>query len=252
MNFNSKVLLFDLDGTLLRDNKTISARTLQALKACRERGILIGLATSRSEARSKEYIEMIDPEVLILSGGAVVKYKKEYIFIDAFSSEEASKMIHLAKEICGSDCGLTMDTLHEHYSNSEKHLGSIYSKFEDFNEIGLKLCVEVADEEKAEILAKKLEAYDCSRFSGENWYKFTKKTSTKENAIQKLSEASGILTEEMAGFGDDHVDLGMIELCGLGVAMGNSIDPIKQAADIVIGSNEEDGIAEFLENYCLK
>ena len=62
MNFNSKVLLFDLDGTLLRDNKTISARTLQALKACRERGILIGLATSRSEARSKEYIEMIDPE----------------------------------------------------------------------------------------------------------------------------------------------------------------------------------------------
>lgn len=46
---NCKLLLFDLDGTLLRSDKTISLRTLSALKKAREKGILIGVSTSRSE-----------------------------------------------------------------------------------------------------------------------------------------------------------------------------------------------------------
>ena len=58
---------------------------------------------------------------------------------------------------------------------------------------------------------------------------------------------SGISAEEITAFGDDYVDIGMLKLCGLGIAMGNAIDEVKEAADRVIGDNEEDGIAEFLE-----
>ena len=56
-----KLLLFDLDGTLLQSDKTISKRTLSVLKQCREKGILIGVSTSRSEQNSLVYLnELIE------------------------------------------------------------------------------------------------------------------------------------------------------------------------------------------------
>ena len=89
------------------------------------------------------------------------------------------------------------------------------------------------------------------KFSDGDWYKFTKKEATKENAISKVCECVGITKDEIIAFGDDHVDIGMLKICGIGVAMGNSIEEVKQIADIVIGSNDEDGIAEYLERYYL-
>ena len=59
----------------------------------------------------------------------------------------------------------------------------------------------------------------------------------------------GITTDSMIAFGDDYADIGMLQLCGTGVAMGNAIDEVKAKADIVIGSNDEDGIADFIEKW---
>ena len=70
-----KLLLFDLDGTLLQSDKTISTRTLSALKKCREKDILIGVSTSRSEQNSLVFLNELMPDILISSGGALVKYK---------------------------------------------------------------------------------------------------------------------------------------------------------------------------------
>lgn len=80
---------------------------------------------------------------------------------------------------------------------------------------------------------------------------FTKKNVTKENAIMKITEVCGFSTDSIIAFGDDYADIGMLELCGTGVAMGNAIDEVKERADIVIGSNDEDGIAGFIENEIL-
>ena len=55
-------------------------------------------------------------------------------------------------------------------------------------------------------------------------------------------------TESIIAFGDDYADIGMLQLCGTGVAMGNAIDEVKDKADVVIGSNDEEGIAVFIEN----
>lgn len=60
----------------------------------------------------------------------------------------------------------------------------------------------------------------------------------------------GIKIEDITAFGDDYADIGMLQMCGTGIAMGNAIDEVKQEADLVIGSNDKDGIAEYLEiNY---
>lgn len=256
MNQTYKLLLFDLDGTLLRSDKTISAKTLSALNRCREKGMLIGVSTSRSEQNSLVFLKELMPDILISSGGALVKKGTEYIFKAEFSKAETRDMIHTARAVCGKDCEITIDTTDAHYWNykidprkADQSWGdSIYTDFNDFSECALKMCVEIFDEDKADKLAERLEQCDCIRFSDGYWYKFTQKNVTKENAILKITEVCGFGTEHIVAFGDDFADIGMLELCGLGVAMGNAIEEVKNRADLIIGSNDEEGIVSFLEN----
>lgn len=164
-------------------------------------------------------------------------------------------MIEIARNICGQECEITIDTVDAHYWNYkidpkavDKSWGdSIYSDFIDFSENALKMCVEIFDDEKVEKLKNKLKECDCIRFSDGYWYKFSKQNVTKENAIMKISDSCGIELKSIVAFGDAFADIGMLELCGLGVAMGNALEVVKEKADVVIGSNDEDGIAIFIE-----
>ena len=254
---NCKLLLFDLDGTLLRSDKTISQATLRALQEARKKEILIGVSTSRGEQNALSFIEELQPDVLIASGGALVKYNGEYIYKTEFSKEETRQMIAAAREVCGMDCEITIDTLDSHYWNykidpkkQDQSWGdSIYTDFKDFEEICLKMCVEIFKDSQARRLQEMLHDCDCIRFSDGYWYKFTKKDVTKERAIMEACSACGIKTEEITAFGDDYADIGMLKLCGKGIAMGNAINEVREIADLVIGSNDEDGIAEYLKDY---
>lgn len=251
---NCKLLLFDLDGTLLRSDKTISPATLSALQKCREKGILIGVSTSRRKQNTLSFMEELQPDILIVSGGALVEYRGEYIYKAGFSKEETKRMIAAAREVCGMDCQITIDTIDSHYWNyrvdpkkQDQSWGrSIYTDFTDFDESSLKMCAEIFDDRQAQKLRELLSECNCIRFSDGYWYKFTKKTATKENAIMEICSICKIETEEIMAFGDDYVDIGMLRLCGKGIAMGNALDEVKQNADLVIGSNDEDGIAEYL------
>jgi len=251
---NYKLLLFDLDGTLLRSDKTISQATLKAIQECRKNGILIGVSTSRGEQNALSFIAKLQPDVLITSGGALVKYNGEYIYRAEFSKEETRQMIAIAREVCGFDCEITIDTINSHYWNykidpkkQDQSWGdSIYTDFKDFEENSLKMCVEIFETHQAEKLQELLKECDCIRFSDGYWYKFTKKTATKENAIMEVCSVCGIKPEEIMAFGDDFADMGMLQLCGKGIAMGNAISEVREQADLVIGSNDEDGIALFL------
>lgn len=255
-----KVLLFDLDGTLLRSDKRISGRTLDILRQCRKRGIWIGVSTSRSEQNSLTFLSELDPDILIASGGAVVKYQGNILFTSEFSMEETRHMIAVIRDICGADCEITIDTLTHHYWNYKvdpRNLDAtwgetIYTDFGDFKEKALKVCVEIFSAETAKALSDRLPNCDCIKFSDGDWYKFTKKGATKENAIKQFCKLCGISLCDVIAFGDDLVDIGMLKLCGTGVAMGNALAAVKESADIVIGSNDDDGIADYLAEQFLQ
>ena len=123
---------------------------------------------------------------------------------------------------------------------------SVYTDFNDFSHKSLKMCVEIFESDAADRLKNMLTNCDCLRFSDGCWYKFTKKGVTTENAIMKICSAYGILPENIIAFGDDYADIGMLQLCGMGIAMGNAIQEVKQIADMVIGSNDNEGIASYL------
>ncbi len=250
-----RLLLFDLDGTLLQSDKTISSETEKAIQRCGEKGMLIGVSTSRGEQNALPFFARLRPEVLVTSGGAFVKYRGECLYQVEFSPEEIRRVIALTREVCGANCEITVDTVDAHYWNyrldpkkQDQSWGdSVYTNFDGFDQSGLKICVEIPEESQALQLQALLPDCDCLRFSGGCWYKFTQKAATKENAIARICEVCGITADEITAFGDDYTDIGMLRLCGTGVAMGNAIDEVKAAADEITGSNDEDGIAGYLE-----
>jgi len=256
----TKLLLFDLDGTLLASDKTISAATLAALNACRARGMLIGVSTSRGEKNCMDFLPKLTPDIVIASGGALVKYRGEAVYMSAFSPAEAAAMIRTAREICGGAVEITIDTPDAHYWNytvdplswDKTWGGSIYTDYSEIPAHPLKICVQVFDAGTAARLKAAFPDCDCARFTGSDWYKFTKKSATKENAVSHLCGALGITPAEIIAFGDDFADIGMLALCGTGVAMGNAIPEVKAAADVIIGGNDEDGIAAYLTQTVLK
>lgn len=257
MENSKRILLFDLDGTLLKDDKTISEHTLRTLGKCKKQGHFIGISTSRSEQNCLGFLKKLKPDILITSGGALVRVNGEIICADSFSVPEVKNFIETTRRFCGPDCEITVDTLDAHYWNyktdpkeQDQSWGdSVYTDFADFEEEALKICVEIASPTLAEELCSHFPALDCLRFSDGDWYKFTKSGITKENAIPAICKACHASVSDIIAFGDDYVDMGMLKSCGTGVAMGNAIPEVKEIADEITLSNEEDGVAVYLEKH---
>jgi len=255
----NKLLLFDLDDTLLRSDKTISDRTKLSLKKCKDKGYLIGISTSRSEHNCIPFLKDISPDILISSGGALIKKDNEYIYKAIFDKEKTNQLITTAREICGSDIEITIDTINAHYWNykidpnkKDNSWGDcIWSDFNDFSDEALKICFEIFDEEKANKLMNIFDDCDSLKFSQGYWYKFTVKGVTKQSALDIICESCDISVNDIIAFGDDLADIGMLKSCGIGVAVANALDEVKEVADIIIASNDEDGIADYLDNVIL-
>ncbi len=254
-----KILLFDLDGTLLRDDKTISDYTLGILTKCRGDGYLIGISTSRGEQNCLGFLSELKPDILITSGGALVRVNDKIICSSLFSVKETNGFIEAARKICGMDCEITVDALDAHYWNyktrpkeQDKSWGdSIYTDFTDFKREALKICVEISQPSLAQKLCGHFSELDSQHFSDGDWYKFTKSGITKEKAILAVCKACHADVSDMVAFGDDHADIGMLKLCGVGVAMGNAVQEAKDIADDITLSNEEDGVAAYLEKWII-
>ena len=255
-----KLILSDLDGTLLRDDKTISKESENAFAQARKNGVLVGFCTSRARLNVKEYLKQVQTDFLISNGGACVFVGDSIIYNNSFTVEESRKLFSSIYDICGKDIEMTADMPDALFWNRElKDQNYVYSReftyndFSDFNEPVMKICVHTWDEQKAEQIAGVLgqDKIDFLKFSDIPWYKFSKKEATKENAIKALSSYLNIPLEDMAAFGDDFNDIGMLKMCGTGVAMQNAIDEVKACADEVTLSNNDDGVAEWIKRHVL-
>ena len=155
-----KLLLFDLDVTLLRTDKTISERTAETLNKCKSAGCIIGISTSRSEQNCYSFLKKIKPDILISSGGALIKYDNEYIYKNLFSVERTNRLIDKIRTICTDDVEITVDTIDKHYWNYKidplqadpSWGGSVWTDYKSFSQEALKICAEIFDEKKAALL----------------------------------------------------------------------------------------------------
>ena len=250
------IILSDLDGTLFHNDKSISDFTKETIRQAQAKGILFGVCTSRAKVNAIKFLDGIKPDILITNGGGIVYYRGKKIYDCEFSVEEIRKLIAAAFEVFGKDIVISADNEHSLYSNSREELGDTFwtfNDFSDFRETCMKMCIESLDKEKVEKVASVigLENVYYLPFSDIPWYKLSKKAATKEKAIEALCRHLQITSSEIAAFGDDYNDIGMLTLCGKGVAMENAIAEVKDAADEVCASNEADGVAKWIKENLL-
>ena len=252
-----KLILVDLDETLLRSDKTISENTADVLKRCQKAGMLVGFCTSRGKVTITQWENQIQPDIVICNGGGNIYQEGKLIHTESFSVEESNAILSKAYEVCGKDAEITIDTVENIFWNRDTNKSEAFADFAkfhnfiDFPEPALKICVQTDDKEKATEIARSVEHCDYLPFSDIPWYKFSSSLATKENAIRYISEKLNISTEEMIAFGDDFNDIGMLKLCGKGIAMGNAIKEVKAVANDITKTNNEDGVAYYLEKNFL-
>lgn len=252
-----KIILVDLDLTLLHSDGTLSQRTVATLKECQKNGILVGFCTSRGTTRIEEFSTRINPEILICNAGACIYYKNQLVHSETFTIEETHLLFDKVYELMGPDAEITVDTLNDFFWNRKTNKTTQYmpnSKFHDcknFPEPAMKFCVQTSNATTAEAIAAIVPNCTAVPFSDIPWYKFAPATATKENGILFLSKYLNVPTEQMISFGDDFSDMGMLKTTGIGVAMGNAIPEVKAIANAHTVSCDEDGVAVYIEKNIL-
>ena len=252
-----RMILTDLDHTLLRQDGSISEKTLQVLTYCRAKGIRFAIATARYWIGAERYIDLLNPDYEITTDGTLVHSHGQCIYSCAFSLPETNAIISsIAEAVSGAEitvaCGKTVYWNSHYISESEKLHKAVYCDYSSpLNVQANKIVAELPDESVArEIAATTNCKLQCYR--GEKWYAFMPTKSWKTTAIQALAEISQISLEDTVAFGDDLNDIEMLKLCGTGVAVANAIQEVQETADEITLSNDEDGVAEWLADHCLK
>lgn len=250
---NIKTIIVDLDRTLLRTDKTLTSYTVEVLKACKETGMQIMVATARPLRTAKQYCEMLDADTVVVSNGARVicgNQRTEYGICQ-------QSTIHLLNTLNRHPSLLiTLETGDVAYSNKPiADYETIIS--DDLVSIAeaegvLKILVRLDNEETLAFVKESLTEDLYYTIANGHLIQIMDKAATKWNGIKAMLEISGCTPEETAYFGDDHDDIEPIKMCGLGVAVANAIDKVKAVADYVAESNDADGVARFLQQKLLR
>ena len=253
---NPKMILTDLDGTLICSDGSISERTKSILKRCQEKGIYVVIATARYWIGAERYIEEIQPDYEITTDGTLIHRYGEQIYSCNLETEDTNQII---QDILARDntteitvaAGRQVFWNSEHISESEKlHKAVYYDYKKPLSCQANKIVVELPDYETALEIANK---NNCrlQSYRGENWYAFLPKTAGKVQAIRELAKLLNISLNEIVAFGDDKNDMEMLKMCGTGVAVANAVSEVKDIADSITLSNDENGVAEWIAENVL-
>lgn len=254
-----RMIVTDLDRTLLRDDKTISPYTAETLDALRARGIPFIIATARPTRAVRKLMPWLRYDGAVFFNGAVVTAGEESL--RAYKVDGAFDIVTaILREKPETQLSVEMDDYL--YSNmSPESLGdwgSDYCRTADFRETAGRQVEKILISSRTERAADWLESYE--RFIPEGLYMqmsentlimVMNRQATKLNGIRLLAEHYGIGLDEVAAFGDDHNDVEMLSACGTGVAVANAIPEAKAAAGEVCGSNQEDGVARWIRENVL-
>lgn len=253
---NPKMILTDLDGTLICSDGSISERTKLILKSCQNKGIYIVIATARYWIGAERYIEEIQPDYEITTDGTLIHRHGEQIYSHSLETEDTNQII---QDILARDdkTEITVATGRQvfwnskHISESEKlHKAVYYDYLKPLSCQANKIVAKLPDYETALEIANK-NGCRLQSYRGENWYAFLPATAGKIPAIRELAKILNISLNEIVAFGDDKNDMEMLKMCGTGVAVDNAISDVKDIADSITLSNDEDGVAEWLAKNVL-
>ena len=266
-----KLLVLDVDGTLLNDEREISKRTLAALLKVQQMGVRIVLASGRPTHGLMPLAKTLELGnyggfVLSYNGCQIIKAQNGEILFERRINPEMLPYLEKKARKNGfaiftyHDDTLITDSPDNEYIKNEALLNNLKIIKEDEFSTAIDFapckCMLVSDKEKALIgleqhwekrLAGTLDAFRSEPY----FLEVVPCGVNKANTLGALLEHLGVTREEVIAVGDGVCDVTMLQLAGMGVAMGHSQDSVKVCADYVTASNEEDGVALAVEKLIL-
>lgn len=265
-----ELLAIDLDDTLLNDDLEISQRTVRAIGQAIEAGLHITLSTGRMYRSAVPYARELDLNIpLITYQGALVRTAetKETLYQKNVPAELAKEVIKDFRAE-GFPINIYLDDIlyveedtqenrdYAAMAGVEMHVAGMLDDYIDKMQLEPIKVLAIGDEQKLDNLAVILrERYRKKLYitkSKPYFLEVLHPEATKGNGLKAVVEHLGLRRENVAAIGDSFNDLTMLDYSELSVVMGNAKETIKEHADIVIGHNNEDGVAIFIEKYFLK
>ncbi|MFT8857706.1 MAG: Cof-type HAD-IIB family hydrolase [Bifidobacterium aquikefiri] len=275
---NIRMIAMDLDGTLLKnDHRSISKASVRTIDAAHNNHIACTVATGRIFSIIPHQVRAIsDIDWSVTSNGAVLYDNRLYdskepsltdgTYVDIHGAERLLRNIPQSTWIEMWSCGKIyvgrrqwehMDaySLRPLHVQALLQIGKVVDDLQQLIDDKMpieKINFPSIDKTAQEVVMKDLlDSRLYSFIPMREGLEVMGARVSKEHGIQRLCTALGIGLENVMAIGDSENDIEMLEACGMGIAMGNALDEVKDAADHVTLSNEDDGLALAIERYAL-
>ena len=261
-----KMICADIDGTLVNTSHVLTQKTKETVKKAVEHGVVFALISARPPEGMFYLNDEIGIEEYIVSfgGSLILKRGQKPIYADVLETEQVVEIYEMSKHT-GLNLSiyegerLFVESIDWRVSLEQK-IARAVPNIVDFQELfqrGIKPCKLLYLGEPDEIQTfmkltqKRFEGRLNIYTSKPDYLEVCPLTSTKMSGIDHLAAHYGIGRAEIMAIGDQFNDLSMIEQAGLGVAMGNAPEGVKEKADFVTLDNDHDGVAYAIEKFVL-
>lgn len=271
-----RLIVADLDGTLLHDGATfeqrwLSDRSVAAINRLHDAGYRFAIATARPVSTGLSLARRLPADAVIYLNGALIDFRPADSDYDLLTGARPAAPGHLLKigfpssracDVCrslldampGLQLGIVMDDVR--YTNFDV---SVYWRtqtwrFTDFTNVpeGVadKLIIFPEPEQWDRLRTLVPPDFDVHVSEGAMWMLMSPQAN-KEHAMRVLCERLAVPPEATVSFGDDLIDIGMLRASGLGVAVANANPAVLDVAGAICPSNNEDGVAQWIESHLL-
>jgi len=272
-----KLVCIDVDGTLLNNKHEVTKRTKQIILQAHELGVHMVISTGRMYTDAEYYSNLIGVKSpVIASNGAFIKEKDndKVIFKDVLGEILSLELLalfrkhHIKPYFCTPQKFYYGNIIFKFFYLATKILGTRSNKLDveyvfSWNHWQRVLKKEKDNIVKCEIIYRdvtliyellndvkkltQLEIVDSSKHNIE----INRKGVSKGRAVAMMAAFYNLRREEIISIGDSENDVSMIEYAGLGIAMGNATDRVKQKADYITDSNDNEGVANAINKFIL-
>ncbi|NLC96131.1 MAG: HAD family hydrolase [Erysipelotrichaceae bacterium] len=263
---NTKLIVGDLDGTLIVKHNMLSKRNRDIIIKAREKGIYFGIASGRPLDELHFYKDWgldEDFDVVIGLNGCQLKdnvlnteenyfiMKKEWIklALDVMKPFKYNPVMYIGNKMLTNEI---TELVIKSASSSKKEIIVAKDESEFYKEDNFKIMFRVSEEDMP-MIEKEIYNMDLGPIRAfktqSTLLEFSSKEVDKSFTLQKFCEHHNISVNDVVAFGDTTNDNGMLEWAGVGVCMENGSDDTKEIADYICKSVEEDGVAQFIEDY---
>lgn len=268
-----KLVVSDMDGTLLMNHTEISEYNKKAIKEITKKGVIFVLATGRLYGSARIYAKQLElnTPIIACNGGIIRNSLDKKILFDApIERPSCVQVFDLLKStdtyfhFYGADTFYTEKVRNKSFRFSQwnatlpeedkidiQEIDDVYEVFEKDNVY--KILIHLNKNLRKNYYIDELNKISNITITS-SWHdnlEICGKNVNKGNAVRRFSQQLNILPHEIICIGDNLNDLSMIEYAGLGIAMDNAEEEVKKAADYIAPANDADGVGKVLEKFIL-